>query len=99
MNKVHRVITWSLLFLLCGMTYLLKEVGDTHAVVTDMNNIEIASLHLKIAELEGELLKPPETIEMAVDTKTGDAVVRVEGQYLYAFPGICHSPPGYDGNL
>ena len=81
------------------MTYLLKEVGDTHAVVTDMNNIEIASLHLKIAQLEGELLTPPEEVEMAVDYTTGDALVRIAGQHLYAFPKVCHSPPGYNGNL
>jgi hypothetical protein len=97
--NIERILLWGLTAVVLGMAFLISYLGDVHADAMDANNLEIASLHLKIAELEGELLQPPEQIEMAVDYTNGDAVVRIGGLHLYAFPGVCHSPPGYNGNL
>lgn len=98
MKYLHRVITWSLLFLLCGMTYLITELSDTHVNVTEMKDTEIALLNLKIAELEGVLIGP-HLVESLVK-KNGDVLVRVDGNdtFIYAFPRLCRNP-GYSGNL
>jgi len=95
----ERILLWGLTIIVLGMSFLINYLGDMHKDVMDAKNLEIASLHLDIAGLEGELLTPPEEVEMAVDYTNGDALVRIGGQHLYAFPGVCHSPPGYNGNL
>ena len=97
--NTERILLWGLTIIVLGMSFLINYLGDMHKDVVDAKNLEIASLHLDIAGLEGELLTPPEEVEMAVDYTTGDVLVRIAGQHLYAFPGVCHSPPGYNGNL
>lgn len=61
-------------------------------------DLEIAGLHLRLAESEGKRLGPH--LVEAMVSKEGEVLVRIDGNnaFIYGFPGLCFKP-GYNGNL
>ena len=76
----------------------LGYVNNHLMKLRDAKDLEIAGLHLKIAEMEGVIVGP-QLVEAAINDK-GDVMVRINENdaFIYGFPGLCRNP-GYNGNL
>ena len=76
----------------------LGYVNNRLMKLRDVKDLEIAVLHLKIAEMEGVIVGP-QRVEAAINDK-GDVMVRINenDEFIYGFPGLCRNP-GYNGNL